>query len=373
MIRRFSTYTLVTLFIGLALVAGQACREKPDQNRIDIAQALSDQTDADCFQTVLGPRPIVFPEDSGPHPGFRTEWWYYTGNLTTKNNRHFGFQLTFFRQAISCEPVSGASKWRTRQLYFAHFAVTDTQTGRFHAAHRMNRQSIGIAGAAADPFRVWIDDWQAVENGSTVKLTASESSFSLDLALTPVRPVVRQGEQGFSRKGRAVSNASYYYSLPRMTARGAIHINDERFDVAGNAWFDHEWSTSALEADVAGWDWFSVHLEDGRDLMVCQIRTADNRPNGYGFGSISFPDGRYLILSEKQFSLKVLGRWKSSTTSKTYPARWQVTIPGQGLDLTVTPVVPNQEHTHVFAYWEGAAAFEGDSAKGMGYIEMTGY
>ena len=353
------------------LLGGCAPPEKTD--RIDIAEALSDNQDTGCYETVISPRPLVFPEDAGPHENFRTEWWYYTGNLTTAKGRHFGYQLTFFRQALSCEPVTGISKWRTRQLYFAHFAVTDTRNKAFHSFYRMNRQSLGIAGSQAQPFSVWIDNWQVKETRGHLAMEAVSDNITLSLTLTQKKPPVFQGDRGFSRKGPGSGNASFYFSLPRLHTRGFIALGEDRLQVTGNSWFDHEWSTTVLGKEVQGWDWFSAHLEDGRDLMVCRIRKADGTSNGFGFGSISLADGTYVILSETDFSLTPTARWKSPETGKRYPVQWQITIPDHDLDLSVTPVMDNQEHTHAFAYWEGAMRFSGPGVQGMGYLEMTGY
>ena len=349
------------------------CSPPEDTDRIDIARALSDTRDTGCFDRVTGPRPLVFPEDAGPHDTYRTEWWYYTGNLTTEKGRHFGYQLTFFRQALSCGPVQGDSHWRTRQLYIAHFAVTDTRDKVFYSDSRMNRQSLGIAGSRSDPFTVWLDNWQVKETGTLLALFAQSGEISVSFTLTPEKPPVFQGDRGYSKKGPGAGNASYYYSVPRLHTQGIIDIRGERFQVTGNSWFDHEWSTTVLGEDIQGWDWFSAHLADGRDLVVCRIRKADGSANGYGFGSISFADGTYEILSEQDFSLTPETYWKSPETGRRYPVQWQIRIPAHNLDLSVTPVINNQEHTHAFAYWEGAMRFSGPGVQGMGYLEMTGY
>lgn len=347
-----------------------------DSERIDIAQALSETRGTDCFDRVMAPRPLTFPEDAGPHDTFRTEWWYYTGNLTTNTGRHFGYQLTFFRQALSCDPVTGTSQWRTRQLYLAHLALTDSQNRRFYSTSRMNRESLGIAGSRSDPFAVWLDNWQVQQidtPGSSLALEAASDDISLSFTLVQAKPPIFQGDRGFSPKGPGKGNASYYYSLPRLHTQGTIRMGNERFEVRGHSWFDHEWSTTVLGEDIQGWDWFSAHLEDGRDLMVCRIRKADGTENGYSFGSISMVDGTCVILSESDFTLTPTGHWKSPDTGTRYPVRWRIQIPDHDLDLQVTPVIDHQEHTHAFAYWEGAMRFTGNNAQGMGYLEMTGY
>ncbi len=373
-------------YIGFAFILAMylwaiiGCGSVPEKEKnttkaeqINIAEALSKLESDDCFETAQKTRQIELPKDAGPHNGFRTEWWYYTGNLFTAQGREFGYQLTFFRQALSCEPVQGRSKWRTRQLYFAHFAVTDTRAKHFYSDQRMNRESLGIAGAKSFPYQVWIDNWQVRQKGDQQILTAESKAFAVHLDLRPEKPVLLQGENGFSRKGKEPANASHYYSFPRLGTTGTITINDSQYRVKGVSWFDHEWNTSALGSDAAGWDWFSVHLEDGRDLMVCQVRNRNGSANGYGFGSISFSDGRVQTFKENQFDIIITGHWKSPDTGKTYPAKWQIAIPALNLNLTAIPAIPDQEHTGLFSYWEGAARFTGRHAKGMGYVEMTGY
>jgi predicted secreted hydrolase len=365
---------VLSLLLMPALLFPGCTPDQPD--RIDIAWALSDTRGTACFDRVTAPRPLVFPDDAGPHDTFRTEWWYYTGNLTTDKGRHFGYQLTFFRQALSCDPVTGTSQWRTRQLYLAHLAITDTRNQQFYSTSRMNRQSLGVTGSRADPFAVWLDNWevrQVGDTGSHLALEAASDEIFVSFTLVQAKPPIFQGVRGFSPKGPGEGNASYYYSLPRLHTRGIIGIGEDRFEVRGHSWFDHEWSTTVLGEDIQGWDWFSAHLEDGRDLVVCRIRKRDGSANGYGFGSISFADGTYVILSEPDFTLTPESHWQSPDTGIRYPVRWRILIPDHGLDLAAVPVIDHQEHTHAFTYWEGAMRFSGTEVQGMGYLEMTGY
>ncbi|ACN17354.1 putative ABC-type transport system, hydrolase component [Desulforapulum autotrophicum HRM2] len=361
------------IIAGLLAFTASGCNRPPEPERINIARVLSSTEPAGCFDTAKSSIDIELPKDAGPHDAFKTEWWYYTGNLETSRARHFGYQLTFFRQALSCEPVGGTSKWRTRQLYFAHFAITDTRNNAFYSNFRMNRQSLDIAGATSLPFQVWIDDWHVTQAGTNLTLAAKGDTMKLQLTLTAEKQVVFQGNNGLSRKGKKPFNASYYYSIPRLETHGTVSIGTDKYQVKGKTWFDHEWSTSALGDDIAGWDWFSAHLDDGRDLMICQIRQADGAPNGYGFGSLSRSNGTYEILSEAQFSIRALRQWKSPTTGNQYPSLWDIKLPDHGINLRVTPVIQDQEHTHMMAYWEGAARFKGKGINGLGYVELTGY
>jgi predicted secreted hydrolase len=223
---------------------------------------------------------------------------------------------------------------------------------------------------------VWLDNWQVQQidtPGSSLALEAASDDISLSFTLEQTKPPIFQGDRGFSPKGPGKGNASYYYSLPRLLTQGVIRIGNDRFEVRGHSWFDHEWSTTVLGKDIQGWDWFSAHLEDSRDLMVCRIRKADGTENGYSFGSISMADGTFVILTESDFTLTPTGHWKSPDTGIRYPVRWRIKILDHDLDLHVTPVMDHQEHTHAFAYWEGAMRFTADNVRGMGYLEMTGY
>ena len=384
------------LFFLLLSFFVPGCGPAEDDGGVDIIRALSGNRDLSCYERADGPKPLTFPRDLGPHEGFKTEWWYYTGNLTTggpdQAGRTFGFQLTFFRQALDCQRPEGDSAWRTGQLYFAHFALTDGQNRLFYPARRMNRGSLGIAGAQSHPFRVWIDNWSAALTPEGIRLQArertaakggdEEQEIAIDLVLTRTKPTVLQGEKGWSRKGPTDSNGSYYYSYPGMAVQGRIRLGSETVEADGRAWFDHEWSTAALGEKAVGWDWFALHItagpHAGTDLMVCQVRQKQGPP--FGFGSVSRPDGSYLILTERQFAITPLDRWTSPASKKTYPSRWRIRLPEWDLDLTVAPVVADQEHPRGFAYYEGAVRVseaESDGADtgslGRGYVEMTGY
>lgn len=386
---------LMTSFIrpvlaGLLILAAAGCAAPPDTGEtVDIARALSSDNGDDCYEKAVRPGVIRFPKDYGSHDTFKTEWWYYTGNLKTDRGRHFGFQLTFFRQSLDCKTAEGNSDWRTNQLYFAHFAVTDTLNRRFFSAQRMNRGSLGLAGARSAPFRVWIDDWQAsgtgVELPGPIQVVARAVSeripgnpgFAIRLTLDRVKPTILQGDRGLSRKGPDPYDASHYYSFPGMAAQGTVTVAGAALDVQGHAWFDHEWSTSALGPDVAGWDWFSLRINTGpragTDLMVCLVRRTDGTPNGFGFGAISRPDGSYAILEETDFSVISNRTWTSPDTGRTYPAGWTVVLEEEAIEMAVDPVMDGQEHSGMFPYYEGAVRVSLSDGDGLGYVEMTGY
>lgn len=367
---------LVLALVAAAGVAALWPRARPPiQATVSVREALAD--DRAGFARAVASRPFDFPADHGPHPDFRTEWWYYTGNLRTADRRHVGFQLTFFRVALAPPGAPRASAWATRQLYFAHFALTDTAGGRFHAFSRTARGALGVAGAEAVPFRVWVEDWSAEGAGASPRLRAHEGDVALDLELSATKPVVAQGERGLSRKGPEPGNASFYYSFTRMPARGLVRLGAETLAVTGEAWMDREWSTSGLGPDVQGWDWFAVQLEDGRELMVYLLRRRDGTPDPFSAGTLVAADGTTRPLAAGDVRIETLAHWTSPRSGVRYPARWRLTVPSADLKLELEPRLAGQELNVNTRYWEGAVAVTGTagvwSTKGHGYVELVGY
>ncbi len=327
------------------------------------------------FERVIAPRPFVFPADHGPHPTFQTEWWYYTGNLTAENGHRFGFQLTFFRRALTPAPLIRESAWAASDIYMAHFALTDIDGGRFYAFERFSRAAADLAGASGDPFRVFLHDWSAEGSGPegmTMRLRAAQGEVALDLTAVNSRPPVFQGNAGVSQKGSQIGNASAYYSLTRMISNGTIQIGSTTYQVSGLTWMDREWGTSALEEGLRGWDWFALQLESGHDLMYFQLRDADNRPSNFVGGSLVLPDDTVIILGPGDVVLEPTGTWRSPRSGATYPSGWRLRLPNYGLDLVVQPALRDQELPVSIVYWEGAVTVSG-SASGRGYVELTGY
>ncbi len=372
----------VMVALGVVVVAAAAAfalwpssARPPIQATVAVREALAE--DRAGFARVLAPRPMSFPEDHGPHSDFRTEWWYYTGNLKTAAGRHVGFQLTFFRVALSLVEEPRASAWATRQLYVAHFAVTDTTAGRFHAASRSSRAALGLAGAQAVPFRVWVEHWSAEGEGGATRLRAQEGDVAIDLTVTPAKPVVLQGDRGLSRKGPEPGNASLYYSFTRMPALGTVRLGGETLEVSGEAWMDREWSTSALGADVEGWDWFAFQLDDGRELMVYLLRRRDGTIDPFSAGTVVAADGIARRLEVADVRIETLAHWTSPHSGVRYPARWWLSVPSAELWLEIEPRLADQELRVGTRYWEGAVAVAGSSAgrptAGEGYVELVGY
>ncbi len=344
-------------------------------------------SDPSGFARVTGPRRLVFPADHGPHPEFQTEWWYYTGNLATAAGDRYGFQLTFFRRGMvppKGAPAAGgprSSAWRTDRVFMAHLAITDVGAGKFRSSQRLARGAVGLAGAQAEPFAVWVEDWTARHGADGIRLrgaaTHRDGPVALDLRLVPLKPPALHGDGGYSRKGPEPGNASMYYSYSRLEAEGTVRTPDGVAQVSGLAWMDHEWSTSALPRDRAGWDWFSLQLDDGRDLMLFRLRRVDGSPADESGGSIIDADGTTHNLAAQDFHLEVTSEWTSPRSSGRYPSGWRLAVEGAGLGLEVRPLVADQEHDLGIRYWEGAVETTGTASgapiKGFGYVELTGY
>jgi predicted secreted hydrolase len=337
----------------------------------------------DGFARATAPRDFTFPEDHGSHPEYRTEWWYFTGNLATETGRHFGFELTFFRYALAPPSTrrAGVSSWRSEQLWMAHLALTDSANGRFAARERLTRGALGLAGAEANPLHVWVNDWSAVGVGAdgdlSLRLQARDDDIALALNLTATVPPVPQGDRGLDAKGAGAGNASYYYSIPRLEAQGDVTVDSESFSVTGLAWLDREWGTSSLEPGTVGWDWFALHLSDGSDLMFYRLRTRGGEASPFSGGSIVAADGALTRLVADEVTLAPLRYWTSAVTGVRYPVAWRLGVEKAGIALDIRPYLENQEINLSVRYWEGAVRGAGAGRSGpltaQGYLELAGY
>jgi predicted secreted hydrolase len=333
-----------------------------------------------AFARALAPRPFVYPLDLGPHDTFQTEWWYYTGNLDSQDGRHFGYQLTFFRRGLSPDPQNRAASLATQEFYSAHLAITDVADGRHLAWERFSRGALGLAGAIGDPYRVWLEDWQVQSperEGRFLELQAEAEGAGLHLNLDSTLPYVPNGDRGLSAKGLEPGNASYYLSGTHLVTSGELNLGGESVAVHGLSWFDHEWSTSALDPQAIGWDWFSVQLSDGRQLMLFQIRNQDGSLSPVSSGTLVEAGGTVIHLTKDQMSIRVEGTWHSPASGADYPSRWTLMIPDYGIELHAVPWLADQEMRLSLTYWEGAVQVtgvsQGQSVSGNGYVELTGY
>lgn len=384
---------------------------------------------AEGFAQVLEPRRFDFLNDHGPHPDYRQEWWYVTGNLDAATGERFGFELTFFRfalaaptsvAALASEGVGAASSatigsiaiatpatdeamggraaaagsesaWRTRQIYIAHFAITDVAHGRFRYAEKSSRGAVGLAGAHIPPLRVWIDDWSlaAVSNPSAMAhpqepsedkvhwaLQAAEDGYELTLDARALLPPVLNGDRGFSRKSNEPGSASYYYSIPRVAVRGRLVRDGKPVEVHGLAWVDREWGSGALGRNEQGWDWFALQMGDDTVLMFYALRDRNGGWDPNSAGTWVAADGQSRALSAGQVQIDVTDHWSNSQGAR-YPSRWHVRVPIVGLDVDVRPVLADQELATATRYWEGAVdvtgASNGRRVDGRGYVELVGY
>jgi predicted secreted hydrolase len=342
----------------------------------------------DGFERAVAPMAFQFPRDHGPHPSYRTEWWYYTGNLENAAGRRFGFQLTFFRSQISPdEPKNDRtqqpSAWRTRQIYLAHAAVSDLKAEKFYHDERMSRGVLGIAGAElrGDTVEVFVANWSLRLGPQQHRLKAAADRFAFDLALVPEKPPVLHGQAGYSRKGSKPESSSCYYSFTRLAVTGGLRCGDVSTSVIGTAWMDHEYSSAPLEPDLVGWDWFSLQLSDRTEIMIYLLRNKQGGYSGASAGSFVDASGGVTHLERDGIEVEVLAHWESPHSEKRYPAKWRLTLPSLGLSLLVTPNMADQEmltpESALPSYWEGSVSAVGNRRDrrltGSGYVELTGY
>ena len=359
--------------VTLALVS-LATAAATGKERAELVELLDAANDA--FPRVTEPRRFEFPADHGPHLEYRNEWWYVTGNLDDESGRRFGYELTIFRFALAPEFEESSSAWRTNQIFIAHLAVTDPDGERFLVDEKYSRSALGLAGAESDPLAVWIDDWAIRADASgpdAWQLSAGNAEIALELSLTSLKPPVLNGDAGLSQKSSEPGNASYYYSLTRLATDGELRIGDEVFAVRGSSWADREWSSSALGDDQVGWDWFALQFEDGRELMIYQLRRRDGSADPNSAGTLVLEDGTSIHLTNDDLDLRVLDTW-NSPEGGVYPSRWQLAVPAHGIRVEVRPVMADQELFTTVRYWEGAVdVIGGDGPAGRGYVELTGY
>ncbi|MCB9879978.1 MAG: carotenoid 1,2-hydratase [Planctomycetes bacterium] len=372
---------------ALLLVGVGACarREARPAAGLGVAEALGGAGDVTGFARATAPPQLQFPRDHGPHPEFRTEWWYFTGNVATAAGRRFGVQLVFFRQALAAAVPARDAALAARDMILAHAAVTDVDGRRFHFAERLARSAAdlgGVRGGDGRPFAAECADWSArAVAGSDdllpLELRAADGAFAFGLRVDPGKPVVLQGDRGLSQKSAAVGNASIYYSMTRLPMAGTIEVDGQTHQVRGEAWLDREWSTSALGAEQVGWDWFSLQLDNGEELMWYRLRRRDGAVDPWSRGTLVAADGRATRLEPAQVVAEPSGTWTARDGGAVYPARWRLRGVDPDLDLQVEPLLADQELDVLVRYWEGAVTVRGTRAgtpvTGRGYLEMTGY
>jgi predicted secreted hydrolase len=334
------------------------------------------------YRLALPGRTFSFPADHFSHPDFKTEWWYYTGHLEAESGKRYGYQVTFFRFGLRDRQKETKEQAPLfTELYMAHFAVSDITNKKFVFRERINRRYDNKAGAATDRYLVWNEDWKVEGDGKNHRIQVNDRGTELRLSLKSLKPPVLHGQNGLSQKGEGEGRASYYYSLTRMQTDGTITIGGQKEKVRGLTWMDHEFGSNQLREDQVGWDWFSIQLDNDKELMLYLMRRKDGSVDPYSSGTLVQADGTTRHLTIKDYGVEVLERWKSPKSGADYPMKWKVAVPSEEIELEITPAFPEQElitnrSTRV-TYWEGAVAirgaFKSKPVSGYGYVEMTGY
>jgi predicted secreted hydrolase len=333
------------------------------------------------YRTALPGYRYEFPRDHFNHPDFQTEWWYYTGNLKSAEGHRFGFELTFFRQAVSRDPGRN-TVWDVQDLYVAHLALSDLDGGRFYHAERTNRAGPGIAAVSESLERIWNGNWQIQWHGSDQELKAVDGRFRLHFTLHPEKSPVIHGENGVSQKAEGPGCASHYISLTRLATSGVIDLGNKKFEVNGFSWMDHEFFTHQLDSNQTGWDWLSIQLNDRTEVMLFHIRRKDGSIDAYSAGTYVDAEGKTTHLRSSDFKLDPVGeKWTSPLTGAAYSIHWKMAIPKLGIELEARTPLASQELTGNTKlapnYWEGAIVLNGQRKaqplSGAGYLEMTGY
>ncbi|MCP4628647.1 MAG: carotenoid 1,2-hydratase [bacterium] len=344
--------------------------------------------DSDNYLSVTGPCNLEFPEDHGAHPDYRTEWWYYTGNLRSEKGDPYGFQLTFFRSRISTPGddkkwPSKPSAWRVSQVYLAHAAVADMAAQQHLQAEDVARAALGMAGViqSAQHTKIFLKNWSIQIEAHRQRLKVKAADFSYELSFKPAKPLVLHGDRGYNLKGATPDRACCYYSFTRLEGHGSMTIGDNTVAVTGSAWMDHEFSTAPLEPGITGWDWFSLQLSDYSEVMVYLFRTEKGGLHAASSGTCINADGIAHQMTSEDIAVDVLDTWQSKQSKARYPSKWRMQIKTLAFDVRITSNLPDQEmrtlNSTGATYWEGSVSIEGTKnkhpVKGEGYVELTGY
>ncbi len=393
--KRLLMVVVIALSLVLLFRPWQSTAPPTAQTGLRLAQLMGSEQGSEGYLKAQPGQPLHFPEDHWQHSGFQNEWWYLTANLQDRNdpNIRFGVQMTLFRFALTAAmeasaageslDYGSANPWLSPNIYMAHFAITHGAEDEHRASQRFSRQGPGLAGAKtfqaggqdAGVTKIWLADWQlrslSQDDLFPLQMQAvdAEQNMAASLSIKAVKARVLQGEQGFSRKNNA-GGGSYYYSYPRLSISGSLTWDQREYEVSGLGWFDHEWSSNSLTADQAGWDWFSIQLDDGSELMYYRFRNHDGSDGLQHLTRIS-AEGKPVQLDPAQLKIKVVDQWRSSSGT-VYPSKWRLQLPSQGLDLTIEPLVMDQLMDLSVSYWEGAVQITG-SHQGHGYVELAGY
>ena len=330
----------------------------------------------------------TFPRDHWSHEGYKTEWWYFTGHLRGADGRRFGYQFTFFRFGVLPKAPEADSGWSTRDLIMGHAAVSDLDRNEHRFSEVIYRAVplLGGFNAWPEPLIAWSrapagtpGKWLLSWNGGGFDVTARDDATGISFTLSsrPGKPLVFQGPNGYSRKTQSGDGASLYYSFTRLQTSGRLTLDGRTWQVSGESWMDKEFFTSVLERQQIGWDWFSLQLDDRREVMLFLLRQEDGSTDFAG-GTVISPDGSTTYLERGSFRVAVARHWQSPHTEGVYPSRWRLSIPQAQLDLEVVAEADDQENRSrlidTLYYWEGAVKVLHDGEQvGKGYVELTGY
>lgn len=361
------------MLMVVLLTGCEAARQEPPNNvgGLRVGQVLG-ATDDVAFARAEVPRNFEFPMDHGPHPAYRSEWWYLTSVLRTANGSEIGVQYTLFRQALATQ-ASGPSAWQQQQVYLAHVGVSDVTAGQHYSGVRLARAHPANAFVQAAPFLAQIEDWQLVQTHAEpwqLELQTADKDFRIDLTLEQTRPVRLQGDRGLSAKGPG--QASYYYSIPRLKTVGEITVQGQVQHVSGWTWLDREWSTSVLGEHLQGWDWLALQLDDGRDLMAFRLRRKDGARDPFDHGLLVTSAGEQQHLAVGDFVMRPSRFWTDQRGAQ-WPVGWELLLHGTGERFQINAMLDDQLMDLGLVYWEGIVAVQSANTEGRGYLEMTGY
>ncbi|MGI9916318.1 lipocalin-like domain-containing protein [Vibrio owensii] len=374
MVRIASKLTL--LISSLFLFGCEDAQQKNmgTQNMGTLLGSGDTHSESNLFTPVEKGVELTFPTDHQAHPNFRHEWWYLTANLIDEDGNPLGVQWTQFRFAAA--PPTGEddvkkTEWQAQQIYMAHSAVTTAD--KHYADEKWSRDQTSLAGVDTSPFRVYLDDWQWTSSTTDLfpaTLKANSEQFGYSLTLTSSAPYQKQGEQGYSTKSADGQVASYYYSQPFIDVSGEVTIDGEIHQVSGKGWIDREWSSQFLLDSQQGWDWLALWLSDETSLVVFQLRDSKTGQASYSSARLMQQDGSGIAISQKDIQLEATNQ--TEIQGRKYPTQWQVSIPKQQIELTVSALNPNAKMPLSVPYWEGPVRIDG-SHSGTGYMELTGY
>ena len=325
--------------------------------------------------------PVQLPRDHAAHPDFKTEWWYYTGHLQDKDGNRYGFELTFFR-------IRTVNMWEYHLPVWwfmyphgmaAHLAISDIKNRRFFGADIIQKNSSDDVGARTDTYHVWLRDWYATAEEDGHHLVAMDGPLGMDLMVTPEKPPVLHGQNGYHWKG-VDGIPSNYISYTKMKVSGDLMLNGLRVPVTGSAWMDHEFTSFRHKKNTQGWDWLAIQLDNDHEVMLYQMHRRDGSVSTDSTGTLVAPDGSAQPITMPDYRITAISNWTSPHTQATYPSGWEVDLPAIPAKLTVTPVFPDQEmvmRNSDIVYWEGACTvtgqWQGEPVDGRAYVELTGY